>query len=122
MTARKAVDPDTISFADAAKILDRKPSYVKRLVRDGILDQLHGYRGLSRSQVKDVASNRWLTASDVARMMSLSTTRISQLVQRGRLPFHIRNGRRYFREQQVTVVHNACHTRFHTKESLGLRI
>ena len=116
MTARKPVDLEAISVAEAATILDCKLAYVKRLVRDGILDQLHGYRGLSRSQVDDVAGNRWLTASDVARMMSLSTTRISQLVQCGRIPFHIRNGHRYFREQQVAVVHNARHARFHTKE------
>ena len=119
MTAAKQFNPDAITQGQAAQILGITPGQVNRLIREGRLHRVPGqFPSMCLDEVEafrdDPVEPFWIGASEAARLMNLSTTRIAQLADTGRLPFVIGdNGRRRFRRSQVVVIGNARATRWH---------
>jgi hypothetical protein len=112
-----------VSNAEAAEILGMQQELsVTRLVARGILHKPSKWqkRALDREEVERVALQRyrpghpyWLTTSEAAGILGVTGKRVRQLVAADRLPCVVQDGRRYYRRQQVQVIANARHLRWH---------
>ena len=87
-----------------------------RLVSQGVIPKAvkHAHGGLERADVERVALDRWkpghpywATSTEVAELLSVTPTRVRQLVDRGFLPAVRHHGRWFFRRHQIEVVANA---------------
>jgi excisionase family DNA binding protein len=113
MTAPKPRDPDAITLAKAAAILNTTTDRVTQMRRDGLLIRLTGYPSYSRSDVQQVADNPWLTGVQAAAILGVSRTRVYQLADAEKIPVHrTARGRRLYRQQQLEVVAHACRVKF----------
>lgn len=114
MTPRKPLNPDAMTLADAATMLGLSQRRVIRLRRLGLLVQLDGYPSYSRKDVETFAENPWINGREAARILGISTSRVSQLADDELIPVHLTmTGRRVYRLQQLQVVANARNHRFH---------
>ena len=119
MTAAKQFNPDAITQGQAAQILGITPGQVNRLIREGRLHRVPGqFPSMSHDELEafrdDPVQPYWIGASEASRLMGLSTTRVAQLADTGRLPFEYKaNGLRRFRRSQVVVIGNARAARWH---------
>lgn len=123
VTPRKPANPDAISRPEAANILGVPMSVVKILIRQGVLHRVPGqFPSLSKAQVEERARNpqssEWVTGTEAAHILGLSTTRVWQLALKDRLPFeYATSGRRRYRRAQIEVISRARQIRWHPVES-----
>lgn len=128
MTPRQPFNPDAITQLEAAEILGVKPGTVRRLLREGVLHRVKGQHPiLSKAEVEQEARNphksEWITGSEAARILGISTTRVWQLALKDRLPWELaENGRRKYRRSQIEVVSNARQMTWHPVEDLPPKI
>ena len=119
MTPRKTVNHDATTQGQAAEILGIPVGSIKRLIREGRLHRVpKQFPSMSREEAlafqNAPVEQYWVTGSEAARLMGISTTRIGQLADTARLPFVIgETGRRRFRRSQVLVIRNARAARWH---------
>jgi excisionase family DNA binding protein len=111
-----------LSSAEAAGILGVRANTVDRWVARGVLRKAikRQRHGLDLTDVEFLAlqrytpGNPWFaTNREAAQSLSVSRSRVNQLVNAGRLPFVEYHGRRYFRRQQIQVIANARNARWH---------
>ena len=111
-----------LSAAEAARILGVRANSVDQLVSRGVLPKAvkRQRHGLDLADVEYLALQRYTpghpwfaTNREAAQILGVSRSRVSQLVNAGRLPFVERRGRRYFRRQQIQVIANARNARWH---------
>ena len=121
VTLRKPHNQDAITQAQAAEILGISVGSITRLIREKRLHRVfEQFPTMSREEVeafRDIPVERyWIGVVEAANVMELSTSRVSQLADAGRLPFEVgENGRRRFRRSQVITIWNARATKWHGK-------
>jgi hypothetical protein len=113
---------DGITAKEAARILGCSPTTVSRHIADGRLTrERHAHRGLSRSQVEqlavstyrwrkhlDDATSYWVTAAAAADILDMSTSRLDQLAATDRMPYLTTPaGVRLYRREQIEVLARA---------------
>jgi DNA-binding transcriptional MerR regulator len=112
MTKAKVANPDAITRREAARLLGVSESQVRRYRRDGLLGCLDGYPSYSRSQVKSIMDDAWLSGREASKVLGVSHVRVSQLAAADRIPSYVApSGRRYYRSAQLTTVANARRAR-----------
>jgi excisionase family DNA binding protein len=113
MTAPKPRNPDAITLAEAAAMLNTTTHRVTQLRRNGLLICLDGYPSFSRADVQKFIDNPWLTGSQAAAVLGVSRTRVYQLADAGKIPAHqTSSGRSVYRLRQLEVVAHARRVRF----------
>jgi excisionase family DNA binding protein len=117
MTAPKLRDPDAITLAEAAAMLNTTTHRVTHLRRDGLLIRLSGYPSYSRADVLKLIDDPWLTGVQAAVLLGVSRTRVYQLADAEKIPSHqTSSGRRVYRLRQLEVVANARRVKFRGEE------
>jgi plasmid maintenance system antidote protein VapI len=108
VTSRKLRDPDAITLAEAAEMLNLTETRVTRLRREGLLVRLDGYPSYSRTDVREFIDNPWLNGRQAALVLGVSHNRVSQLATEEKIPFHLtHSGHRVYRLRQLEVVAHA---------------
>lgn len=115
VTPRKPVDPDAITLATAAELLDISEHQVTRLRRQGLLIRLDGYPSYSRSDVQAFIDDPWLNGRQAALVLGVSHNRVSQLAAAEKIPVHhTTSGKRVYRLRELEVVAEARRLKFHS--------
>jgi hypothetical protein len=118
VTERKRPDPDAITLAEAAELLELSEIRVTRLRREGLLIKLPGYPSYSRADVHAFRDNPWLNGRQAAIILGVSHNRVSQLAAEERIPVHhTTSGRRVYRLKQLEVVAHSRQVR--ARQRLG---
>lgn len=106
MTTRLPRDPDAITRAEAAALLDIGEDAVRRLRREGLLErELGGRRLYSRAEVEAYIADPWLNGAQAAEILGISHNRVSQLAAVDKIPFRLtQSGKRVYRTSQISVV------------------
>ncbi len=112
-----------LTQAQAADLLGVSVARIAELVGEGRLTPVAKYAkaGLLRADVERRTLERWkpgdptwLTTTEVAEVLGVTRARVSQLAERGFIPYERHpDGRRLFRPGQVEVVARARRQRFH---------
>lgn len=112
MTPRRPKNSDAVTAEEVAAILGVGISQVYRYRRDGLLSRQAGNPRFSRTEAVAIADDPWLSGREAALLLGVSHTRVSQLANEDRIPFHEGpTGTRYYRTKQLRVVANARNAR-----------